>query len=106
MAHGPGKDGAFGEGQLDNPLVATNRAPPAYPPAAKRRNIEGWIKIRFMVDEQGKVDHISILAAKPEGVFEQAVQRSVSHWRFKPGKINGTVVKTMVEQTISFKLEG
>ncbi len=101
-----GAGGLYTAGQLDGPLAALSKSPPDYPPSAKRRNIEGWIKIKFVVDEQGRVHKVSVLAAEPEGVFEQSVLRCVNTWRFKPGTIKGTAVKVLVEQTITFKLEG
>ncbi|WP_052302143.1 energy transducer TonB [Desulfobulbus propionicus] len=87
-------------------MAAVAKAPPVYPPAAKRRNIEGWIKVKFVVDEQGQVDKVAVLDADPEGVFEQAVLRCISGWRFRPGTKGGVAVKALVEQTITFKLEG
>jgi protein TonB len=98
--------GVFAVGQLDGPLAAISKAAPVYPAAAKRRNIEGWIKVKFLVDEQGQVDRVSVLEAEPEGIFDQAVLRCISAWRFKPGTKGGVAVKALVEQTITFKLEG
>ncbi len=95
----------FSVGQLDGPLTSLVQIPPIYPHSAKRRNIEGWVKVRFVVDENGTVGKVSVLAAKPEGVFEQSVLRCVSGWRFKPGTVGGVAVKALVEQTITFKLE-
>ena len=95
----------FSVGQLDGPLTTLVQIPPVYPHSAKRRNIEGWVKVRFVVDENGTVDKVRVLAAKPEGVFEQSVLRCVSSWRFKPGTVGGVAVKALVEQTITFKLE-
>lgn len=95
----------FSPGQLDGPMSVLVQVPPVYPHSAKRRNIEGWVKVRFVVDENGSVGKVSILAAKPQGVFEQSVLRCVSGWRFKPGTVGGVTVKALVEQTITFKLE-
>lgn len=103
---GVSSGGVFAASQLDRPLAAIAKAAPVYPPAAKRRNIEGWIKVTFLVDEQGQVDRVSVLDAEPEGVFDQAVLRCISSWRFKPGTKGGIAVKAVVEQTITFKLEG
>lgn len=105
QGHGGG-GGIFSVGQLDGPLAVLAKSPPVYPSAAKRRNIEGWIKIKFVVDEHGHVGHVSVLAAEPEGVFEQSVLQCVGTWRFKPGTIKGMAVKAQVEQTITFRLEG
>lgn len=59
-----------------------------------------------MVDEQGQVDRVTVLDAEPEGTFDQAVLRCISSWRFKPATKDGIAVKAMVEQTLTFKLEG
>lgn len=95
----------FSVGQLDGPLTTLVQMPPDYPHSAKRRNIEGWVKVRFVVNENGTVGKVDVLAAQPEGVFEQSVLRCVAGWRFKPGTVGGTAVKTLVEQTVTFKLE-
>ncbi len=95
----------FSVGQLDGPLTTLVQIPPVYPHTAKRRNIKGWVKVRFVVDEQGTVGQVTVLAAEPEGIFEQSVLRCVAGWRFKPGTVGGVPVKSLVEQTITFKLE-
>ena len=100
------RGGLFSAKELDGSLVVVKQAQPPYPRRARRLNIEGWIKVKFVVDEHGHVDQVTILAAKPEGIFEQSVLQCVDEWRFKPGTIGGRVVKTLVEQTITFKLEG
>jgi protein TonB len=96
---------AFGLGELDGPLISLGRIPPVYPMAAKRRGIEGWVKVKFVVNEQGGVEGITILDAKPPGIFDQSVTRCVSRWRFKPGTVEGQPVKAWVKTTIRFELE-
>jgi protein TonB len=102
---GGGREGLFLSKQLDGTLVVLKQTRPPYPRRARRLNIEGWIKVNYIVDEHGHVGHVTILDAKPEGVFEQSVLQCVSEWRFKPGTMSGLVVKALVEQTITFKLE-
>ena len=91
-------------GSLDGPLQAIARTQPGYPPAARRQNVEGWIRVQYVVDEQGSVGPVKVLAAEPEGFFEQSVLRTVRAWRFRPGTVNGEIVQALVEQTISFRL--
>ena len=97
--------GPFSVGQLDAPLTTLVRIPPMYPVRARQMNIEGWVRVSFVVDETGNVADIKILGAKPEGVFERSVQRCVGSWRFKPGTVEGVAVKTLVETTIRFELD-
>lgn len=97
--------GAFSVGQLDGPLTPLVRIPPVYPLSARRRGIEGWVKVAFIVDAEGKVGDIAILAAEPAGLFEESVTRCVRGWRFRPGTVAGMPVKAKVETVIRFALE-
>ncbi|MCP4746316.1 MAG: energy transducer TonB [Desulfobacteraceae bacterium] len=92
-------------GDLDMPLTALVRSKPDFPFAAKRRGIEGWVRVKFIVNEQGNVENISIVEADPPGVFEQSVIRSLSTWRYQPVSVEGMPVKTRAETVIQFKLE-
>jgi protein TonB len=97
--------GAFSVGQLDGPLTTLTRIPPVYPVQARRRGIEGWVKVAFIVDETGRVGDISILESEPKGLFDRSVERCVRGWRFKPGTVEGMPVKAQVETVIRFELE-
>jgi protein TonB len=100
----PTKD-FYNVGELDGPLTALVRSPPIYPIMAKRRGIEGWVKVRFLVTDAGRVDKISILEAQPEKIFERAVERCVRSWRFNPGTIEGEPVNAWAETVIRFELQ-
>ncbi len=91
-------------GELDQEPVNQVRMEPVYPFRARRRGIEGSVKIRFFVTSSGKVSDLEIIKARPEGFFEKAVRQTVSRWRFQPGRVGGVKVKTLVETTIVFKL--
>jgi protein TonB len=97
--------GAFSVGQLDGPLTTLTRIPPVYPIQARRRGIEGWVKVAFIVNENGDVGSITVLKSEPEGLFDKSVERCVRGWRFKPGTVGGTPVKAQVETVIRFELE-
>ena len=92
-------------GELDGPLTALVRAPPVYPLMAKRRGIEGWVKVRFLVTETGRVEQFSILEAEPEKIFDRAVERCVTSWRFQPGTVEGEPVKAWAETVVRFELQ-
>jgi len=100
-----GLGGAFTASDLDAPLTVLARMPPVYPLGAKHRGIEGWVRVRFVVDESGRVGDVTVLEGKPPGIFDQSVIRCVSGWRFKPGTVEGMPVKAWAETTIRFKLE-
>ncbi len=99
-----GIKGAFTIGEVDSPPVPIVQIPPVYPISARMKGIEGWVVVRFIVDEKGRVSHIRIVESKPKGVFEDSVIRCVSRWRFKPAVFEGIKVKTLVQTKIRFKL--
>lgn len=64
--------------------VAQGFKSPDYPQAAIRREIEGWVDIRFDVNPLGRVENLQVVAAQPEGVFEKSVLQAAQHWRYQP----------------------
>ncbi len=104
-AASPGqRGGVYSLKDIEGTLIPLERTEPAYPSSARRRNIEGWVQVQFVVNEHGKPEAIRVLAAEPEGIFESSVIKTVGRWRFRPGTVNGVAVRVLVEQTIRFQL--
>jgi protein TonB len=97
--------GAYGVGEIDRPLIQLAQAPPIYPMRARRMGLEGWVRVRFIVSEDGQVRDAEVLESQPEQLFDRAVLRCVSAWRFTPGTVEGVAVNTSVETTVRFELE-
>ena len=92
-------------GEIDGTLVPIVQIQPIYPIRAKSMGIEGWVKVKFLVNQKGLVENIRIVKAVPEGIFEKCVKRCLSAWRFSPGTVEGESVNTQVITTIRFNLE-
>lgn len=88
--------------KMPQPVATTQ---PIYPYRAKRMGIEGKVRIRFLVNTSGRTDLLKILESTPAGEFDQAVQKTVKNWKFKPAMKDGRPVETWVETTIQFKLK-
>lgn len=95
----------FDSTALDKPLTPLAQAPFIYPLRAKRLGIEGWVKIKLLVSQQGEVEQVQILEAQPPDLFEQTVERGVRLWRFTPGTVEGQAVRSWVVTTVRFELE-
>jgi len=100
-----GLKGAYEIGEIDGPLVAIAQVPPVYPLRAKTRGIEGWVKVKFLVNKQGLVENLEIIEAAPKDIFDTCTRKCVSAWRFSPGTVEGEPVTTRVITTIRFELE-
>jgi protein TonB len=91
--------------ELDQAPKAIVRVPPIYPYGAREKSIEGAVQVRMLVNPDGSVGQVQVLDARPPGVFEDAVKRTVPQWRFNPGKIEGRPVAAWVVTTIQFDLD-
>jgi len=101
----PVSRGFYRVGELDRKPLGMARMQPPYPFRARRRGIEGKVKIRFYITPSGRVEGVRVVKAEPPGYFEKSVLDTVARWRFKPGMVGGRAVKTLVETTIVFKLD-
>ena len=101
----PDVRGAYDVHELDAPLTPLVKIPPVYPIRAQHLGMSGWVKVQLLINTEGTVEHVEILAADPAGIFENSVINCVSKWRFKPGTVESTPVNTWAETTIRFKME-
>ena len=92
-------------GEVDSQPGALGQALPPYPRRARRRGTEGWVKVRFLVTKDGRVENLTVLQESPTGIFYKTVMNTVPRWRFRPAKKDGQSVDVWVEQTINFRME-
>jgi periplasmic protein TonB len=61
------------------------RVEPVYPKEVIRAGVEsGKVVARLQVDEKGNVTDVRIVDSQPPRVFDSAVIRALSQWRFQP----------------------
>ncbi|MCF6354405.1 MAG: energy transducer TonB [Candidatus Polarisedimenticolaceae bacterium] len=96
--------GAVSQGPPDRDFLVLSRIPPRYPYRAERKKIEGWVKVSFIITEQGSVQDAVVIDAQPKRVFDMAALQAILKWRFKPRISNGKPVATRADQIINFKL--
>lgn len=98
--------GPVRQGPPDRDFIPLSRLPPRYPYRAQRAGLEGWVRVSFLITEQGEVTNAVVVAAEPKDSFDQAALRAVVKWRFKPRIQDGKPVAVRVEQVVNFKLNG
>ncbi|WP_417665482.1 energy transducer TonB [Pseudidiomarina sp.] len=72
------------------PIVRIN---PRYPPAAARDGIQGWVQLRFTIDEAGGVTDVEVIDSEPRRVFDQEARRALLRWKYKPKVVDGKPVR-------------
>lgn len=82
------------------------RVSPIYPLAAARRGIEGWVRLVFAINAEGRVESPVVVASDPGSVFDRSALRAVTKWRYPPPLVNGRAHRREgVEVIIEYRLE-
>jgi len=79
----------------------------AYPQQAIDDNTAGIVRVSFVVDEHGKVQHAKVINGQKvgNGLDEEALRVVNNMPAWKPGQVKGHNVKTRLELPINFQLE-
>lgn len=88
-----------------NTLHRVNYREPRYPPAARAKNLSGWVDLEFTVRSDGSVGGVQAVGAEPPGVFEPAAIEAVSAWHYLPVLRDGAPVAQRASVRIRFALE-
>lgn len=81
------------------PIVRIN---PDYPPEAARDGIEGWVELRFSIDQSGAVQNVTVVNSEPKRIFDRAAKRALQRWKYQAKMEAG---KAVVQQGLSVMLE-
>lgn len=80
--------------------IATNLK---YPENALAREVEGTVRLRFVVETDGNISNITILKSVGGGCDNEAI-RLIQQTRWIPASKDGYHVRSFVEQDITFKI--
>ncbi|GEM_PF-2271705 len=76
--------------RYSQPLIPVSRVEPSYPRRAQLEGISGWVRLEFVVSENGSVKDIRVVEAHPRrGIFEMEAVRALSRWTFHPQTHHG-----------------
>lgn len=99
--------GAFGQVDRseEGDIIPLVRIQPQYPRSAAIAQIEGWVKVEFIITETGSVRDPRVVEADPPQVFDREAIRAILRWKFKPRVVDGVPVERVATQVIEFNLE-
>lgn len=80
------------------------RQAPVYPAAARRRGLEGSVRLRVALDATGAIDAITLIESSGSPLLDTAALAAVRRWRCAPARVDGRAVPTVAEQRINFQL--
>jgi protein TonB len=85
------------------PVEMAQNGKPRYPPAAKRKGIEGTVVVAFDVLEDGTVASPRIVSGPDE--LHDCVLRVVASWHYQPAHRGPERVRFRMKKSIVFRLE-
>lgn len=85
-------------------LTVRQMKPPIYPPRCLRMGIEGLVKVRALIGEDGRPQEITIGKSSGDSALDRAAMEAVEEWEFNPAMHNGLPVRAWVVVPIEFKL--
>lgn len=79
---------------------------PDYPPAARRRGLEGTVLIRVLVNPDGIPGETRLIGPSGTDALDQAALAAVLRWRFTPAREGNLAIAHWVDIPITFRLDG
>ncbi len=83
--------------------VLIQKIRPKYPEVAKKKRIEGEVRVSIIVNEKGEVESAKIVASS-NPIFNKACLEAVYKFKFKPGRIGNKNVKVKLLIPFIFKI--
>jgi protein TonB len=110
-AAGGGGDGsgrgvlALSAGLADRAPLPLVRVEPQYPPQAARRNLEGWVQVRFTISTAGSIKDAVVIKSS-HSLFERAALTAVNKWKYQPQMAAGKPIEAPgVVVVLRFRME-
>jgi protein TonB len=68
-------------------ILLVNRVDPEFPREALQAGArKGQVRARLTLDGSGEVIRVEILESQPRRIFDRAVVKTLSQWRYNPGR--------------------
>jgi TonB family protein len=88
--------------EVDVRAEPINDVPLVYPQLAYQYRAKGIVLLNILISERGMVDGVSVIEAKPNGIFEEAALNATRPLRFTPAIRGGRPVKSQKMIEVEF----
>jgi len=80
----------------------THSVPPKYPEAARKKGVQGTVKLQVVVARNGAVKSVKTVAGDKQ--LAKAASAAVREWRYQPTVLNGKPIEVETEVDVQFTL--
>lgn len=85
-------------------LRVTRRVDPVYPPASRRMEEQGAVRLRVLVDERGRPQEVRVAESSGFPRLDEAAVAAVRRWVFAPAMQDAVAVPTWTQVSVVFQL--
>jgi TonB family protein len=85
--------------------VLVTRVDPRYPEFARKAGMSGDVQLKVLVDAEGKVSRVEVVAGAPGGMTEAAAD-AVRRWVYQPARVAGRPVAVWKVVRVHFAIDG
>ena len=100
---GVGPGAGTGTGPTRGPRIVVGERPD-YPENARAKGWEGTVRLQILVNTDGRVEDVRIVASSGYAELDQTAQRAVRSWRFSPALKNGSPIAAWATVPVVFDL--
>ena len=75
-----------------------------YPLVSRKKNIEGWVIVKFTINKKGIPTNIQVLKSLNRELDEEVIRVVKSMRKWKPGKVDGEIADIWYTLPVNFKL--
>ncbi|NHF66690.1 energy transducer TonB [Xanthomonas hortorum] len=84
-------------------LAALKTPPPEYSPQLACAGVGGTSVLRVVIGTEGTPTDVSLAQSSGQPVLDEAAQKRVREWKFKPATRNGQPVPQTIQVPVAFK---
>jgi protein TonB len=96
--------GSQQQGAPAQDLKTSNRVDPIYPPASRRAGEQGTVRLKVLVDTNGKASNVAVTQSSGFPRLDQAATEAVRKWRFEAATDGTKKIQAYTQVAVTFKL--
>jgi len=96
--------GSQQQGAPAQDLKTANRVDPTYPPASRRAGEEGTVRLKVLVDTNGRASNVAVTQSSGFTRLDQAAMDAVRKWRFVAATDGSNKIQAYTQVAVTFKL--
>jgi len=85
------------------PPVKVKNVRPIYPASLSEAGVQGAVLLEANIASDGRTNVVRVIASPHPGL-ERAAIEAVSQWEFAPTTLNGSIIETPMNISVTFRL--